>query len=120
MTPLHVRISTPSATHTLHATVAGDMRFHDVVRQLVPPVHFPHVRACVRLRGEWQEPGSSWRMTKVVEQGGRYVVNERGEVEVRIEVVGGGEGAMGGGHAGVRRGFRAWGRETGRAWEIRQ
>ncbi|EUC38097.1 hypothetical protein COCCADRAFT_22444 [Bipolaris zeicola 26-R-13] len=123
LTPLHIRIDTPSSTHQLRATVAGDMRFRDVVSQLVQQGQYADVRASVRLRGEWQEPGSSVRISEVVRQ---YAVNERGEVEVRIEVGrgGGGEGGRegrrgGGGYVGGIRGFRAWERETGRAWEIR-
>lgn len=77
------------------------MRFHEVVKQLLQAVSCSEVRACVRLRGEWQEPASGCRMSEVVEQGGRYVFNDRGEVEVRIDV----EGASG--HVGGRRGFRA-------------
>ena len=91
------------------------MRFHDVVRQLVQAVPGSEVRAYVRLRGEWQEPASGCRMSEVVEKGGRYLVNDRGEVQVRIDV----EGIIGG-HVRGKRGFKAWGRETGRAWEIRE
>lgn len=97
------------------------MRFRDVVKQLVPGVPAAEVKACVRLRGEWQEPRASWRMSEVVEQGGRYVVNESGEVEVRIEVRGGRRG-RGGERVVSRGGFRTWERERemGRAWEIRE
>lgn len=98
------------------------MRFRDVVSQLVQQGQYADVRASVRLRGEWQEPGSNVRISEVVRQ---YATNERGEVEVRIEVGRGGEGGggregrRGGGYVGGTRGFRAWERETGQAWEIR-
>jgi hypothetical protein len=118
LTPLHVRISTPSSTHTLRATVAGDMRFRDVVKQLVQPGQYAEVRACVRLHGEWMEPGSGYRINELMEQGGRHAMNERGEIELKIEV--GGRGGGRSGYVGGTRGFRAWERETGRAWEIRE
>ncbi|EOA89361.1 uncharacterized protein SETTUDRAFT_37875 [Exserohilum turcica Et28A] len=131
LTPLLVTVWNPTSTtaagaaYTLRATVAGDMRFCDVVRQIVGDEQQQQqggevVRAYVKVRGEWQEPEACCRVSEFVEQVGssRYV----GEVQVKIEVGGGsrvggiGDGAVSGG----RRGFAAWERETGRAWEIRE
>jgi hypothetical protein len=112
VTHMRIRLNTPTSSSTLHATVAGDMSFRDVVRQLVPNSHHHgEVRAQVKLRGTWVEPGARVRVSELVEQG-RFVMNEGGEVEVRIEIVG-----IGGNGEGRR--VKGWERETGRAWEIR-
>jgi len=97
--------------------VAGNIRFHDVVSQLVGPTmqRRGEVRAFVRMRGDWVEPRAA-RVSEVVEQG-RWGVDERGEVEVKIEIGGGGGSVDKGGRE--RKGVKAWEREMGRAWEIR-
>ncbi|KAF1947090.1 hypothetical protein EJ02DRAFT_462030 [Clathrospora elynae] len=123
LTHLLVQIrSSHHGTETVRAAVAGDMRFRDVVKQMVPANYTGEVRAYVKLRGVWQEPGGV-RVSELVEQG-RY---EIGEMEVKIEVGGregrgGGVGgvSMGMGHGGgMKRGVKAWEREMGRTWEIR-
>ncbi|RMZ73209.1 hypothetical protein GMOD_00009018 [Pyrenophora seminiperda CCB06] len=107
----------------LHVAVAGDMRFRDVVKQLVGArggqgQGHMEVRAFVRMRGSWVEPGAA-RVSEVVEQG-RWVVDERGEVEVKIEVSGGASGGGGVEREGRgKRAVKAWEREVGRSWEIR-
>jgi hypothetical protein len=104
------------ASETLHATVAGDMLFRDAVKQLVPERYHGEVRAYVKMRGEWLEPGR-FLVSQIMEQG-RFVLNERGELEVKIEIGGrGGGGKMRGGG----RGAKVWEkeRESGRTWEIR-
>ena len=85
------------------------MLFRDAVKQLVPERYHGEVRAYVKMRGEWQEPGR-FLVSKIMEQG-RFVSNERGELEVKIEI-----GGRGGG-----RGAKVWEkeRERGRTWEIR-
>lgn len=118
---VHIRYSYGGgggATDPLHVAVAGDMRFRDVIRQLVGGrmQGQGEVRVFVRMRGTWVEPGAV-RVSEVVEQG-RWVVDERGEVEVKIEVGGGGGGGVEKEGRG-KRGVKAWEREMGRAWEVR-
>ncbi|CAA9958077.1 hypothetical protein PTMSG1_01650 [Pyrenophora teres f. maculata] len=125
LTRLRVHMRSPpysggggSTTNALHVLVAGDMRFRDVVRQLIGARMRGQgeVRAFVRMRGAWVEPGAV-RVSEVVEQG-RWVVDERGEVVIKIEV-GVGSGVEKEGRERGRSGMKAWERETGRAWEIR-
>ncbi|KAG9195980.1 hypothetical protein G6011_01101 [Alternaria panax] len=117
LTRLRVQMKSPAhANETLHATVAGDMQFRDVVRQLVPERYHGEVRAYVKMRGAWQEPGR-FLVSQITEQG-RFVLNERGELEVKIEI-GRRRGGGGGGFEGGVRGVKAWERERGRTWEIR-
>ena len=81
--------------------VVGDMRFRDVVKQLVPEEGWNvsgGVKAYVKMRGAWQEPGCVL-VSQIVELG-RFVLNERGEVEVKIDIGGGGRG---GGRQGMER-----------------
>ena len=117
LTRLRVQMKSPAcASEILHATVAGDMLFRDAVKQLVPERYHGEVRAYVKMRGEWQEPGR-FLVSQIMEQG-RFVSNERGELEVKIEIGGrGGGGKMRGGG----RGAKVWEkeRERGRTWEIR-
>jgi hypothetical protein len=91
LTRMKVQIrSCHNGSETVRAAVVPDMRFSDVVRQFVPgSKRLEDVRAFVKLRGQWEEPGSGVRVSELVEQG-RFVVNERGEVEVKIEIGGGG------------------------------
>ena len=60
------------------------MLFRDAVEQLVPERYHGEVRAYVKMRGEWQEPGR-FLVSQIMEQG-RFVSNERGELEVKIEI----------------------------------
>jgi hypothetical protein len=87
------------------------MRFRDVVKQLVPSVYTGEVRAYVKIRGAWQEPGL-FLVSQIMEQG-RFVLGERGVLGVKIEI-----GRRAGGEGGIR-GVKAWERERGRTWEIR-
>jgi hypothetical protein len=89
------------------------MQFRDVVKQLVPEMHHGEVRAYVKMRGAWQEPGL-FRLSQIMEQG-RFVLNEREELNVKIEI---GWRGGGGGEEGGMRGVKAWERER-RTWEIR-
>jgi hypothetical protein len=73
---------------TLRAVVAGDMRLRDVIKQILPSEYWGDMKSYVKTSGEWVEPGSPTKVSDVAELG-RFVVNERGQVEVRI-VVGGG------------------------------
>ncbi|EDU40451.1 hypothetical protein TUN199_10514 [Pyrenophora tritici-repentis] len=119
LTRLRVYIRSPysgggsGTTDALHVVVAGDMRFRDVLRQLIGTRARgqAETRAFVRIKGAWVEPGVA-RVSEVVEQG-RWVVDERGEVEVKIEV----GGVEKEGRESGKRGIKAWERETGRAWE---
>lgn len=80
------------------------MRFRDVVKQIVPESGWSGgVRAYVKMRGAWQEPGCVL-VSQIVELG-RFVLNERGEVEVKIEIGGGGR-RSGGREGVVRSGIR--------------
>lgn len=108
---VHMRTLYSGTAETLHVTVAGDVHFSDVVRQLVPSTQLPAgTRGYVRMRGSWQEPGAV-RVSDLVGQG-RGVMNEWGEMDVKIEL-GGAE------KEGRKRGVKAWEKETGRVWEIR-
>jgi hypothetical protein len=114
LTRICVRIKSLHSNETLHAAVAGDMRFRDVVKQLVPEMYHGEVRAYVKMRGAWQEPGLI-RLSQIMEQG-RFVLNESEELDVKIEI--GCRGGGGGGGEKRLRGVKAWEREM-RTWEIR-
>jgi hypothetical protein len=127
LTRMRVQMRRNHATEVLRATVAGDMRFRDVVKQLVPAGCTGEVRAYVKMRGAWQEPGL-FLLSQIVEQG-RFVLNERGEVDVKIEFGRRGGGGRGGGDGGSNGGFGQGGRsgiewweresERGRKWAVR-
>lgn len=71
------------------------MRLRDVIKQVLSSEYLVDARTCVKLRGEWNEVGAPVRVGEIVGVG-RYGVNERGEVEVRV-VLGGGDGVRVGG-----------------------
>jgi len=106
---VHIRSAYAGGTaDALHVAVAGNVRFNDVVSQLVAPrmQRRGEVRVFVRMRGVWVEPGAA-RISEVMEQG-RWA-------EVKIEI-----GSSGGVEKeGLERGVKAWEREIDRAWEIR-
>jgi hypothetical protein len=93
---LQLRDTNNTYIRTLRATIAGDMRLRDVIKQVLPSEYLGDVKSYVRTKGEWVEPGSSTKISDVVELG-RFVVNERGEVEVKIVVGGGREKERDGG-----------------------
>jgi hypothetical protein len=111
---LKIQVRTPTSSSTIHAAVAGDMLFRDVIKHLLPSGHSGGVRVFVKLRDTWQEPGLV-RLSELAEQG-RFLLNERREMDVKLEIGGRGIGA---GRTMERRGMKAWERETGRGWEIR-
>ena len=89
LTRLRVQMRSRDGTETLRVNVAGDMPFRDVVKQLLPESNWNDgTMVYVKMRGAWLEPGCA-RVSQIMEQG-RFVLNERGEVEVKIEIGGGG------------------------------
>ncbi|KAH7340021.1 hypothetical protein BKA66DRAFT_577269 [Pyrenochaeta sp. MPI-SDFR-AT-0127] len=127
LTHLKVRMQMQHEGQVIRVAVAGDMRFRDIVKQLLPAHYQGEVRACVKLMGEWQEPGPSAKVSDLAEQG-RFGVNEGRDMEVKIEmgsalrksramdlVVGMGMGMdIDAGTSGSRkRGMKMWERETG-------
>ena len=91
LTRLRVQMRSRDGNETLRVNVAGDMPFRDVVTQLVPEAEWSvsgRVKAWVKMRGAWLEPGCAL-VSRIMEQG-RFVLNERGEVDVKIEIGGGG------------------------------
>ncbi|KAF1850957.1 uncharacterized protein K460DRAFT_24789 [Cucurbitaria berberidis CBS 394.84] len=113
LTRLKVQIRSHRATETLRVAVAKDMRFRDVVKQLLPAAHSGEVHVHVKLRGEWKELDPSAKIGEVSEMG-RFAMNERKEVEVKM-VVGGGRGAKRDdmGFGVTLRGAKGWEREIG-------
>lgn len=112
-TPSPCPTPSPSTATTLHATVASEMRLRDVIRQLLGPgvrLQGADVRAYVRLRGEWQEPGGRVRVCEVVDKVGR-----RGEVDVWVDVRGGRSERKKGGSGDGR--VMGWETERGSVWE---
>jgi hypothetical protein len=97
LTHLKIQLYTSNNTYlrTLRVAVAGDIRLRNVIKQVLPPEYWGDVKSYVKTRGEWVEPGSPTKVSDVVELG-RFVVNERGEVQVRIVVGGGRERDMDG------------------------
>jgi hypothetical protein len=85
LTRLRIHIRTNHSTETVRAAVAGDMRLRDVVRQLLPNNHSSEIIVQVKLRGEWQELGTSCKISDIAELG-RDVMNDRQEVEVKLVV----------------------------------
>jgi hypothetical protein len=116
--PTLINLKITLHTHTLRrinticAAVTGDMRLRDVVKQILPYELLCDAGVYVRSKGEWVKPGSSVKVSDVVEFG-RVVRNERGEVEVRIVV---GEKEREGRTGGNGRG---WEREVGRVDRVR-
>ena len=89
LTRLRVQMRRSHGTETLRVNVAGDMPFRDVVEQLLSESELnAGVQAYVKMRGAWLEPGCVL-VSHIMEQG-RFVLNERGEVDVKIEIGGGG------------------------------
>lgn len=120
-TRLRVQMQTQRGGGRVKVAVAGDMRFRDVVKQLLPAHYSGEVRACVKLRGEWQEPGPSMKVSDLVEQR-RFGLDEAGEIEVKIDLRGGRRKGMGVGMGmdmdvgmvgGERREMRGWERAMG-------
>lgn len=80
---------------TLQASVAGDMRVRDVLKQVVPADHAAEVRAWFKLRGEWQKLDGGLKVNQLSDMN-RRLADEKPDVEVRIEVAGGGGHGVGG------------------------
>jgi hypothetical protein len=96
---------------TIYAAVAGDMHLRDVIKQILPHEYLGDARVYMKNRGEWLEPGSLMKVSDIVDIG-RFVRNERGEVEVKIVV-------SDGGRVDVREGKKgfSWERERRRESE---
>ncbi|OAL02482.1 hypothetical protein IQ06DRAFT_117057 [Phaeosphaeriaceae sp. SRC1lsM3a] len=71
----------------IRVAVAGDMRLRDVIKQVLAQESLSDARTYVKSRGEWTEAASPVKVSGIVDLG-RFAVNEKGEVEVRI-VIGG-------------------------------
>ena len=113
LTRLRVSIRAPSASfpQTLRVAVAGDTRFRDLIRQLIPQAYHRETCAYIKSRGVWVEPGAGLKFSDLAEQGSS-VMNERREVKVKIVISGvrdrgQGRGAM----------AQAWEREMRTGWE---
>ncbi|OAL51049.1 hypothetical protein IQ07DRAFT_409364 [Pyrenochaeta sp. DS3sAY3a] len=80
---------------TLQASVAGDMRVRDVLKQVVPADYAGEVWVWFRLRGEWQKLDGGLKVSQLSGMNRRQA-DEKPEVEVMIEVAGGGGHGVGG------------------------
>ena len=115
LTHLKISLHAHYDKRTIRAAVAGDMRLRDVIKQLLPQEYLSDARAYVRSRGEWIEPGAPTKVSDVADLG-RFAVNERREVEVKIVV--GREREMGHARSGGV-GRHGWERERGRVDRMR-
>jgi hypothetical protein len=88
----------------MRVAVAGDMRVRDVVKQVLPKEYLGDVTSFVKTRGEWVECGAPIKVGDVVDLG-RFVVDGRGEVEVRIVVGRSDGGVVGRERGGGERGY---------------
>jgi hypothetical protein len=86
-----------------------------VIRQVLPQELLGDVKSYVKTRGEWVEAGSPMKVSDVAVLG-RFVMNERGEVEVRIDI--GGSSGREKRSVGEAGGY-GWEREMGRVERMR-
>jgi hypothetical protein len=107
LTSLKISLHTHTPQRTIRAAVAGDMRLRDVIKQILPQEYLHDTRVYVKSRGEWVEPENPTKVSDIVDMG-RFARNDKGEVEIRIVIGGGGR---------EKREYRWERREEGHGWE---
>ncbi|KAF2254069.1 hypothetical protein BU26DRAFT_548385 [Trematosphaeria pertusa] len=86
---VHLKISSHTATQTLRAAVAGNLRLREIIKQLLgPTVEQYDVRVLVKSRGSWEQPSLETRISDIKEAGYWFSRSGRGDAEIRVECVG--------------------------------
>ena len=94
---LGVLIQQPSRRYDgpFRTTAAGNMRLHDLVLELLPGMDDYDVRVFVKSQGTWTRPRLDTRFNDLIEPGYAFGPRRGGEMDIKLEILGGLGGSCG-------------------------
>lgn len=107
---IEIRCRHTQSSQTLRVAVPGDMRLREVLKQVLPKEYVRGAEALGKSRGVWQEMGSLMKVSDIVKESGRNLVDE---TEMRVII---GNDGM---ERGRLRGMQGWEREMGMVERMR-